>query len=100
MTLQPLDLQELWLRMPWVDRDTGNWSLVRSVVIAVTFYFCHATEATHEFNWPGVILVTVCILAAMSKNVKDFRSGLTAIFRRRESGAYSSTEAATPRGGP
>ena len=99
MSVQPINLGELWLRLPWVDRDTGNWSLVRSVVIAVTFYFCHATETTHEFNWPGVILVTVCILAAMSKNVKDFRSGLTAIFRRRESGAYESSRVAEPTGG-
>ncbi len=85
MSPQPFGLGELWLRMPWVDRDTGNWSLVRSSVIAIVFYFCHATEESHTFNWPGVTLVTVCLLAAMSKNVRDFTTGIKAIFRRRAS---------------
>lgn len=80
-----MTLARVWCAMPWTDCETGNWSLMRSVVVAFTACICHAIEHTHTVTWPIAFVIGTLIVGALSKNVTDFAKGAQAIWQRRKS---------------
>lgn len=83
--------RDLWLACPWVDRETGNWSLLRTVCLIVTFSWVHVVETVahaagesgrNPFNWPSVSILALIMIGALSKNIGDFTKGAGVVFHR------------------
>lgn len=69
--------------MPWVDSDTGNWSLTRTAAIVALWCFCHVAEHSHTFTFPAVMVLGIIAVMMFSKNISDFSKGAGVLFRRR-----------------
>ena len=84
--------RDIWLASPWVDRDTGNWSITRTICLIATFSWVHVVETmahphdgvarVNPFNWPGVSVLALILIAAFSKNIGDFSKGASVVFNR------------------
>lgn len=88
-----LGYRDIWLAAPWVDRDTGNWSITRTICLIATFSWVHVVETmahpptgfttqVNPFNWPSVAVLTIIMVGAFSKNIGDFAKGAGVVFQR------------------
>lgn len=82
--------REVWLACPWVDRDSGNWSITRTICLIATFSWVHVVEKMahaegvprNPFNGGSVSVLALIMAGAFSKNISDFTKGADAIFQR------------------